>query len=126
MPKRVSVSKEEIVFRIREFYASKKRSPYQREISQFGISKKRVITLFGSWNKMLCYADIPLNRNPPRLTKCAACGKKFLRQVKELRRCVNHFCSSACNAQFYTTGRSHSEETKQKISRSLKAHRLFL
>lgn len=126
MPKRVIVSKEEIVFRVREFYDTNKRSPYQREISQFSISKKRVILLFGSWNKMLYYADVPLNRNPPRLIRCAGCDKKFMRQVKEIKKCVNHFCSSACNAQFYSTGRPHTEETKLKISESLKAHRIFV
>lgn len=125
MSKRVVLSKEEIVFKVREFYQRNKRGPFQREVQKLSVSKKRVVKLFGSWNQMLLYSDIPLNRNPPRLMVCAGCDKKFMRQVKEIRKCVNHFCSNACNAQFYSTGRTHTEVTKLKISLSLKAHRIF-
>ena len=103
-----------------------KRSPRLKDLPQLTFSKIRVMLLFNTWNDMLRYSEIPLNRSPPRIVVCATCDKKFEKQMKEIRKCVNHFCSSACNAIFYTTGRPHREETKRKISESLKAHRIFV
>lgn len=120
-----NISKQEIVFHVRQFYERTNTSPRLRDLPQLPFSKQRVVLLFKTWNDMLRYANIPLNRNPPRIVVCATCNERFEKQVKEIRKCVNHFCSSACNAIFYTTGRPHTEETKKKISDSLKAHRIF-
>lgn len=125
MGKHLHLTKEEIIYTVRQFYDTNNRAPLLKEVKNLPFSKKRVVSLFGTWNHMLLYAGVPLNRNPPRIVHCALCDEKFMKQVKEIKKCVNHFCSSTCNARFYMTGRIHSEETKQKISESLKAHRIF-
>lgn len=43
---------------------------------------------------------------------CLQCGK-------ELKNGQKKFCSSSCSAKYNNRGRKHSEETKQKISKSL-------
>jgi hypothetical protein len=120
-----NISKQEIAFYVREFYDRNNKPPRIMDVCSLPFSKLRVVKLFGTWSDMLRYCQLPLNRNPPRLMECATCSKKFEKQLKEIRKCVNHFCSSACNAIFYSTGRPHTEETKRKISESLKAHRIF-
>lgn len=44
---------------------------------------------------------------------CVLCGKKLINQQKK-------FCSASCSAKFNNTGRRYSEETKHKISESLR------
>lgn len=119
------MSKDEMVFHVREFYEVHSISPKLKDLPILPFSKRSVVLHFGKWNDMLRYADVPLNRNPPRLVKCPKCGEKFLRQIKELRKSTKSFCSSACNAAYYTIGRKHTQETKDKISATLKAHRIF-
>lgn len=120
------ISKQEMAFYVKEFYDKHNKPPRILDVTKLPFSKLRVVKIFGTWSDMLRYAQIPLNRNPPVLVKCATCDIRFERQVKEIKKSVNHFCSSACNAIFYTTGRPHKEETKRKISESLKAHRIFV
>lgn len=43
---------------------------------------------------------------------CLVCGK-------ELEKSQKKFCSTSCSAKYNNTGRTHSEETKRKISKSL-------
>lgn len=120
------LSKSEIIVAVRQFYELNKVSPRLKDIPRLPFSKKLAISLFGKWSTMLQTANLRLNRYPRQNLICANCGKKFTKQVKEMRKCLRHFCGSACNAQFYTTGRKHTEETKAKISASLKAHRIFI
>lgn len=121
----MQLSKEEIIVAVVEYYIINTRSPKLKDLPSLPFSKKRVVEVFGTWNKMLLCAKLPLNRYPAVIVKCQNCGKKFKKQVKEIRKALRDFCGSACNAQFYTTGRKHTNETKAKISASLKAHRIF-
>lgn len=118
-------TKEEMIYNVRKFYERNQVSPKIKDLPFLPFSKKAVVLHFKTWNDMLRHSDVPLNRSPPRLVKCPKCDTKFMRQVKELRKSKMSFCSSACNASFYTHGRKHTEETKIKISQSLKAHRIF-
>ena len=120
------LSKKEILVAVNIYFKSNNRSPKLKDIPKLPFSKKRVVEIFGTWNKMLLFANLPLNRHPPIFVNCYNCGERFKKQIKEIRKARRDFCSSACNAQFYTTGRKHSEETKAKISASLKAHRIFI
>lgn len=119
------LSKEEIIVVVNNYYKTNSRSPRLKDIPKLPFSKKHAVTLFGTWNKMLLSAKVPLNRYPALTVECANCKKKYIKQVKEIRKSIRDFCGSACNAQFYTTGRKHTAETKAKISASLKAHRIF-
>ena len=121
----MGLSKEEIAEIASIYYSANNRSPKLKDLPDLPFSKQRVVALFGTWNKMLLYAKLPLNRYPPVIVTCSNCKKKYKKQMKEIRKSVRDFCSSACNAQFYTTGRKHTAETKEKISATLKAHRIF-
>lgn len=118
-------AKDEIIFHAREFHRIHKASPRLKDLPMLPFSRKKVRLWFGTWNAMLLNAQLPLNRQPPRILVCTKCLKKFLRQVKEINKSMRSFCSSACSASFHTTGRRHSAKTKAKISASLKAHRLL-
>ncbi len=120
------LSKSKIIIAVQQFYDLNGVSPRIKDVHRLPFSKKLVITLFGKWSTMLQMANLPLNRYPRQNLTCANCGKRFTKQVKEMRKSLRHFCRSACSAQFYTTGRKHTEETKAKISESLKAHRIFI
>ncbi len=120
-----NMSRRDITRIVCEFFRLTNEVPKLRHIPHLPFSKQRVIKLFGTWNAMLACADLPLNRYKIREIKCAKCGIVVPRQMKEIRKSKKQFCSSACNASFYTTGRKHSEATKQKISESLKAKRIF-
>lgn len=119
-------TRKAIVLAVCAFHGKHQRSPRLKDLPLLPFSKKMVIKFFKTWNNMLIEARVPLNRQPPLKVRCSNCGMKFLKQAKEIKKSLKDFCSSACNAQFYTTGRRHTQETKDKISASLKAHRIFL
>ncbi len=118
-------SKREMTKLVYNFYKLTGVSPGWKHLPALPFSKKRVIDLFGSWSNLLSTAGVPLNRYKVSEISCYLCKKKVERQVKEIRKAKRHFCSSACSASYYTKGRKHSEETKKKISETLKAHRIF-
>lgn len=122
----MAISKDEIIVYVKAYYRLNDQSPRLKDLPLLPFSKKRVVKLFGSWNRMLLNARLPLNRYPPCIIQCTNCKCDVVRQVKELRKTRSTFCSSACNAIYHNTGRNHSEETKSKISASLRAHRLFI
>ena len=120
------LTREEIIEVVATYYSTNRQSPKLKDIQKLPFSKKQAITMFGTWNKMLRCAKVPLNRYPAVMVHCANCNKKYKKQVKEIRKSTRDFCGNACNAQYYTTGRKHTAETKAKISASLKAHRIFV
>lgn len=119
------MTRREITKIIVQYYKLTGISPCIKHAVHLPFSKKRAMTLFGTWNNMLEVAGVPLNRNKIKKMKCPVCKVEFERQVKEIRKSKKSFCSSACSAHFNTKGRKHSEETKKKISEALKAHKIF-
>ena len=131
MPSRIynkshKYTKTEITQILNDFYKYTNEVPKLKHIPHLPFSKKYVLKMFGTWNSALDHAGLPLNRNPKKLLKCKKCKTEFERELKEIKKSKNQFCSSACNASYNTIGRKHSEETKRKISESLKAHRIFI
>lgn len=120
------LSRREMTMIVKDFYKITNTSPGLKHIPHLPFSKKRVMDVFGTWNNMLNCAEVPLNRNPIKTLKCKVCKTEFVRQHKEIKKSKYSFCNSACSAKFWTTGRKHSEETKKKISESLKKKRLFV
>jgi hypothetical protein len=119
-------TKETIKYHTILYYKIKNKSPVQTDLSELPFNRSQVRKYFGTWNNMLTECKLPLNRNKPVELVCTECKIKFIRQAKELKKSKRFFCSHQCNAKYYTTGRKHTEETKQKISDSLKKHRIFI
>lgn len=121
------LTKREITQIVCDFHKITGETPKLKHIPHLPFSKNRVVKLFGTWNNMLEVSGLMKNRNKPLNLKCKLCKQEFIREFKELKKGYkNYFCSSACNASYNSTGRKHSEETKKKISESLKAHRIFI
>lgn len=121
------LTKREITQIVCDFYKLTGETPKLKHVPHLPFSKNRVVKLFGTWNNMLEVSGLEKNRNKPLQLKCKLCKTEFIREFKELKKGYkNAFCSSACNASYNTIGRKHSEETKKKISESLKAHRIFI
>jgi len=116
----------EITKCVYDMYKLTGKSPRIKDAREMPFTKNQVNKHFGTWNNMLACAGIPLNKSKISQIKCFLCSKVVPRQVKEIRKAKRHFCTSACSASYYTKGRKHSEETKIKISESLKAHRIFI
>ncbi len=124
---KVKLTKREITQVVCDFHKLTGETPKLRHLPHLPFSKNRVVKLFGTWNNMLDISGLTKNRNKPITMKCKLCKKEFTREFKEMKRGYkNTFCGSACNATYNSTGRKHSEETKKKISESLKAHRIFI
>jgi len=119
------LSKRQMTKLVYNFYILTGTPPGWKHLPHLPFSKKRVIDLFGGWTELLTISGVPLNRYKMSEITCYLCKKKVAREVKEIRKAKKSFCSSACSASYYTKGRKHTEETKRKISETLKAHRIF-
>ena len=122
----MNYSRQSLISIVAEFHATHKRSPKMKDIDDLPFTRANVMRVFGKWNNLLIAAGVPLSREPRRLVRCYSCAHTFLREVKEIVKVKRTFCTSACSARFYSTGRKHTEATKEKISKSLIAHAIFL
>ena len=125
--KKSNKSKDEIINEVKSFYQTHQKSPRICDVKILTFSKQQVKLIFGTWNKMLELSELPLNRNKAVSLKCSNCNKDIVRQVKEIKKVNKSFCTYKCNQQFYRSAGmyNHSNETKNKISKSLKLHRIF-
>lgn len=121
-----NATKEQIISDLKSYYKKNKKSPTSTKLEEFTFNKNDVKRLFGKWSLALKASNLPLNRNKAISSACTLCGKEFVREYKEVLKSKNLFCSYACNGSYNTTGRKHTEETKAKISESLKKKRIFV
>jgi len=91
------ITKEFIIEYLKKYYKENKKNPLAKDkIHPF--SNKTVQNRFGSWNKALIEADIPLLINVPIKVHCKQCNIEFIKRFSEIQKSENHFCSSSCFA----------------------------
>lgn len=87
------------------------------KISEFSLSTVR--NKFGTWNNALIESGIPVRIiNQPKEVQCAQCNVNFIKQVSQIKKSVNNFCSQSCSATHRNI--NLSKETRIKISNSIK------
>ncbi len=117
-------NEEKIIKYVQNYYIKNNNSPKLTEnIHPFTISLVRKI--FGNWTNVLKRANLPLRSNPPQIVNCQNCNVDFKKSYAKIKKSINHFCSHSCaatinNPNRTTLNRIASNETKQKISESLK------
>jgi hypothetical protein len=114
------ITKEQVIAKLQEQYAKSEEIPKSTNFSKILCSDNTVRKLFGSWNNALITAGIPIRKNKPLKINCDQCDIEFIKQVKEIKKSKNHFCSHSCSAIFNNKNRVMTEETKNKISNTLK------
>jgi hypothetical protein len=112
-------TKEFILDYLKEYYEKNKKIPLSKD-KEHPFSYKTVGNKFGTWNDALILAKIPLIRNNPVQVKCKQCNTLFKKQVKEIKKSENHFCSRSCCAIYNNSIRT--EETNNKIKLSLQKY----
>lgn len=117
-------TKETIIEAILAFYQENGRAPLSSK-PEIVYTKRMVQTRFGSWNNALIEAGIPLNKQKSRTVNCITCNTIFKKDMCQMQKSLQNFCSSACAAINRNTGRPQSEETKRKISESLRARHTY-
>lgn len=90
-------TKEFILKYLKEYYEKNKKIPLSKD-KEHPFSDKTVANKLGSWNKALTNANIPLRINKPVEVNCKQCNTLFKKQVKEIKKSENHFCSRSCCA----------------------------
>lgn len=114
----VKYNKEFIINYLKNYYKINQISPKSRDnIHPF--SRTTVKNKFGSWNQALIEANIPLNKNKPKELHCNNCNLLFKKQVGQIKKTNNDFCSHSCSATYHNTNKKLSEYTKNKISKRL-------
>jgi len=98
----VKYSNEEMLGELRAFYERVGRAPKKREAQdRLPFGESTVTKRFGSWNKALIAAGVPVSREiKTYIVQCAECGKEISRTATEVKRSKNHFCNHSCSAKF--------------------------
>ena len=113
-----NINVDNIIEYLQQYYKKTLKSPVVSDISH-PFRYYHIKKYFGTWNNALKQAGIPLNRHEIILTECKYCNKEFTKQVKEIIKSYNDFCSHSCSAKFNNSGRKMSCETKEKIRQKL-------
>lgn len=113
------MKEEELLTHLQHFYNENKEMTSKTYPYTYYCKK-----LFGSWNNALEVAGIPITVGKSFITNCKNCNKEVKTNPSVLRKSKNGsvFCGSKCAAIFNNTNRTHDEETKQKISHSVKKY----
>ena len=112
-------TKIEIIEYLQNFYNIKNEIPKLNDKTH-PFTKYKIVKLFDNWINALTESNIPLRMNSSQLVICKNCNIEFEKSNKEIKKTKNHFCSKSCSATFNNSKRTLSEETKQKISNTLK------
>ncbi len=96
------ITEEEMILIAKKVYKETGKSiPQSKSKEILGFNKKTAIRKFGTWNKFLEIANIPLNSNPirgkeERICECG-CNEKFVVVHSSKRRFLNVACSNKIN-----------------------------
>lgn len=84
---------------------------------------------FGTWYNALTKANIPPNLNPPQIINCKQCNKEIVKEINQIKKSNNSFCSRSCSAIYYNKiiDRTLTVEVKNKIRKKLlKPHKCLI
>lgn len=109
---KVNLTKEYIVDYLKNYYNLNKDIPKSTD-SSHPFCRKTVQNMFGSWNNALEIALIPKRRNLPKQVSCKRCNILFMKQIKEIKKSKNNFCSSKCS----TIYNNEHRKTGNRISK---------
>jgi len=82
------------------------------------VSLRQVRKNFGSWANFykICVGQDFCKPQKSIEVNCENCNKLFKRQICQIKKCKNNFCSRSCNATFTNSNRGPmKEESKQKL-----------
>jgi hypothetical protein len=114
------ITKNMIIDAMKKHYAETGNIPSS---TNFVFDRKVVAKRFGGWNAALTESDIPIRMHKPMDVICLQCGTTFKRQVAQVKKSPNHFCSHSCSAKYSNKGRIISDAQKAKTSISFKRKR---
>lgn len=118
--KKYNASKDEIKRVLIDYYTKTGKVPkITLKSPELGISPAVVRGMFGTWNQAIEYSGLtPRVRNERVSTKCATCYASIELIPSQIRE--HNFCNASCAATHNNKSRTHSDDTKQKISHSVK------
>jgi hypothetical protein len=117
------ITNQFIIEYLKDYYKRENKLPLSTENHPF--SKNTVSNRFKGWNNALKLAGIPCYKNDKQKVNCKECNKEFYKQLCQIKKSKQNFCSRSCSAIFHNKiiDRTLSEESKNKIREKLqKSH----
>lgn len=120
--KKYKATKNEIKQFLHSYYKRTGEIPkYTLRTVDLGISPTVVRTVFGTWNAALEYSNLRPRIKGRITTSCNNCFTPINIPLSVFNSFKHNFCSRSCAATFNNKFRTHTEQTKLKISKSLKS-----
>lgn len=119
---RNKLTKTYITSYLRNFYKTHNTIPKSTDTTH-PFSKKSVQNMFGSWNNALEEANIPKRMNPSQNVICKHCNTPFKKQLKDIKRTQNNFCSRDCASYYNSRNKILSDKSKQQIRKKLQKYK---
>lgn len=96
-------TKEILISILQKYYKENGLIPNCRIIRELKISDRTFKQFFGSWNNALLEAGFTIKWVPPITVICLHCGKEFKKNVGDIKKYPNNFCSQSHAASYNNT-----------------------